>query len=129
MWIITDKENMIQDKSSHKENLSRGYMVAGVAVGDAAALMAAGFKKYEITDKTVSMKIFDHYDGHQHRPNIKNRAEEELRGLRHEIIEVSLRKDKALDLDFTEEKFRLEAEIAELYARKTTVKEVIAKCE
>lgn len=127
MWIITDSMGIVQDKASHAVNLSRGYLLAGVPVGDDAALAAAGFKKHEITDKSVSVKVLDYYDGQRFTPNVKNRARLELDGIKHEMIEISLHKNMAKELGFKDKESEFEAALAALNTRKVAVEAIIAK--
>jgi len=129
MWMITDSTDVVQDKNSSEGGLSRGYIVAGVAVGDDVALLAAGYHKYEKTDK-VSVKIFDAYDGVTVIQNTKERAKREIRGVKMSMVEASIRLKEATSigatkLGFTSIVTELQNEYDALEARRVTLREII----
>ena len=114
MWIITDKNQTVQDIASEQANLSRGYTYPNYTV-------------YEIQG-SVSVKIGDQYDGTKIIPNMKLRAERQLLGVKYALIDVGLKVDKAsiLGLDFTDIKNELQAEYDALLIEKTDLEAIIA---
>jgi hypothetical protein len=125
MFVICDDKNKVQDKASHEANLSRGYLLAGVSVGDDVALSAVGYHKYEIT-KSTDIRILDTYDGVKVTKNVKNRSEIELIGVKRSIVEESVKKDKAVSLGFTDVEQEHDNELTALNLRKTELEAIIA---
>ena len=102
MWIICDENDVIQDISSNEANLSRGYDFPN-------------YKKYEI-DSSLNPKVQDTYDGIDLTQNAEVRKARMVEGLRHQIIELEIRKDKAeaLGTDYADIKTKLEQGITDL---------------
>ena len=126
MWLITDTNHVVQDKSSSHLNLSRGYIEAGVHWGNDVALLAAGWHKYEITELPMDVKVFDTYDGIKVTKNLKVRAQRELDGVIPTMVQTALVRDKANDLGFTDFKDQKTAEYNSLNTRKGELETIIA---
>ncbi len=127
MWVITDDKDVVVDKASHLANLSRGYILAGVEKGDDDALIAANYKKYEIT-KPTDIRIWDTYNGTKVTINVKKRATIELDGIKRQMVETAIRQDKinTLGLEFTDIKTEFDNEYTELNTRKIQLEAIIA---
>lgn len=80
MWIITDNNNVIIDKADVEANLSRGYRLAIVSVGNDVALAASGYKKHSTEVKNI--RVRDSFDGSNVIINVIYRKERELEGLK-----------------------------------------------
>jgi hypothetical protein len=123
-WLITDDKNVVQDIAANENNLSRGYIVAGVPVGDDVALMAAGFHKYQVAD-TLQVEIFDIYDGSTVTPNTVHRATVELDSVEREIIQLSVLHAQAVALSFSSIASEYSNALSDLYTKKATLEAVI----
>lgn len=124
MWIICDPVQVVIDKASNQENLSRGYQIAGVPKGDDELLTAALYVKYEVTEK-LDMRVGDKYDGNVVTPNTNLRLNSELSGIKRALIWNEIEKDKAQELGFVDIQTELQDEIDSLNVRKQQVEVAI----
>jgi len=86
--VICDRNDVVVDIASEKENLSRGYQ-------------CPGYKEYlDLPDMDIN--IGDTFDGETVTPNLKVRDALRKRALQEQIIDVSLRLDKAVELRLAE---------------------------
>lgn len=86
--IICDKDDVVVDIASRRENLSRGYTFPG-------------YKEYldlELSD----VDIGDTYKDGVVTKNVKARKEQRIRALQHQIVNLEARREIALDMCFTE---------------------------
>ena len=81
MWIICDKDDVIQDISTEEANLSRGYAFDG-------------HKKHKIED-VLDVAIRDRYDGEKLIENEVVRAERKEEA--ETRVKINIEKDKILE--------------------------------
>ncbi len=112
-WIVTDENEMVQDISSAESNLSRGYNYPNCVVWEVPT--------------NLDVKIGDHYDGTTLIQNEKMRAERTLLGVKHQLVDVGIRIDKAHDLGFTDVEQFFTNDKTSLETQKTTLEAVITK--
>jgi len=97
--VICNVNDEVVDIASEKENLSRGYAFPG-------------FKEYhDLPDMEIA--IGDTFDGVTVTPNRKARDRARKDGLQGQLIDLTLRKDKAVELGLVEAAIRLSMEIQE----------------
>ena len=112
MFVIIDDTRKVVDKASHEANLSRGYMLAGVAEGDDSGLTTAGYEKLEFNDPVdiddtinPAKKVIQ---------NNKKRAQIDLTVLEESLVDLSVKRDKAFQLNLTSLVTKLDSEIAQI---------------
>ena len=112
MFVIIDDIRKVVDKASHEANLSRGYILAGVADGDDIGLTTAGYEKLEFNDP---VDIDDTINpAKKVVKNNKKRAQIDLTVLEESLVDISVKRDMAFQLNLTAMVIRLDSEITQL---------------
>ena len=114
MFIICDAHEVVQDRASVEANLSRGYNYPGYTVHEIA--------------RGVDVRVGDTYKEGIVLPNEKKRAEVELEGVLHSIVEETTRENTAqtLGVDYNPVRTSCQAKLTKLLSRKAALQLVIS---
>ena len=113
MWIICDRDDVVQDRASKEGALSRGYNYNGYQV-------------YELPNQDI--RVGDTYKDGAHTKNTKHRAKGELDGILKAIIDLNMRIDMALSLgsDYDSARVEYQDERTVLLQRKGNLDSIIS---